>query len=85
MLCPTSSTRLLTAGLWGTAALLLLHAAPSVPDWVALAVGTRAASGLDAMSRFATLLYEPFFMAGGLLFTLASLGRRAATFQRPAS
>ncbi|TQF06061.1 DUF3995 domain-containing protein [Kitasatospora acidiphila] len=75
---------LLTVGAWGTAALLLLHAAPSVPDWAALAVGARTASGLDAMDRFATLLYEPFFMAGGLLFALAAIGRRAMTFPRVA-
>ncbi|WP_460110970.1 DUF3995 domain-containing protein [Streptomyces sp. YKOK-J1] len=69
--------RLLTAGLLGVAALLLLHAAPSIPDWAALAAGTRTSADLDAMSKFSTLLYEPFFMAGGLLFALASLGRRA--------
>ncbi|PBC75677.1 hypothetical protein BX265_0348 [Streptomyces sp. TLI_235] len=54
-------------------------AAPSVPDWVALAAGTRTTAHLDAMVRFATLFYEPFFMTGGLLFALASLrtpGRR---------
>ncbi|MBC2875048.1 MULTISPECIES: DUF3995 domain-containing protein [Streptomyces] len=67
----------LTVLLWGTTALLLFHAAPSVPDWAALAVGARTASDLDAMGRFATFLYEPFFMTGGLLFALACLGRRA--------
>ncbi|MEV7690183.1 DUF3995 domain-containing protein [Streptomyces bungoensis] len=67
---------LLTVGARGTAALLLLHAAPSVPDWVALAAGARTTSDLDAMGRFATFLYEPFFMAGGLLFALASLAVR---------
>ncbi|MFF4383723.1 hypothetical protein [Kitasatospora sp. NPDC001547] len=71
------SARLLGFALWGTTALLVLHAAPSVPDWIALAVGSRSAAGLDAMARFATFGYEPFFLAGGLLFAVASLGRRA--------
>ncbi|MFJ8626513.1 DUF3995 domain-containing protein [Kitasatospora sp. NPDC093550] len=70
--------RLLTGALWGTTALLVLHAAPSVPDWFALAVGSRSTGDLDAMARFATFGYEPFFLAGGLLFALTSLGRRAA-------
>lgn len=74
--------RLLTVAARGTAALLLLHAASSVPEWVALAVGARTTSGLDAMDRFSTFVYEPFFMAGGLLFALASLGRRAAASAR---
>ncbi|GAA1121446.1 DUF3995 domain-containing protein [Kitasatospora arboriphila] len=68
--------RLTTVGLWATTALLLLHAAPSVPDWAALAVGARTTADLDPMNRFATLLYEPFFMTGGLLFALTTLGRR---------
>ncbi|MEV8097696.1 DUF3995 domain-containing protein [Kitasatospora sp. NPDC085879] len=71
--------RLHTTALWATTALLILHAAPSVPDWVALAAGTRTTADLDAMVRFAALFYEPFFMTGGLLFALASLrtpGRR---------
>ncbi|MFF4345155.1 DUF3995 domain-containing protein [Kitasatospora sp. NPDC001540] len=59
-----------------TALLLIVHAAPSVPDWTALALGRRSAADLDAMARFATLLYEPFFLAGGLLFALAAFGRR---------
>ncbi|MFF1482504.1 DUF3995 domain-containing protein [Streptomyces sp. NPDC058301] len=77
--------RLLTVGVWGTTALLLLHAAPSVPDWAALAVGARTSADLDAMGHFATFLYEPFFMAGGLLFALASLGRGAKAIQHSRS
>ncbi|MFH8379909.1 DUF3995 domain-containing protein [Kitasatospora sp. NPDC018058] len=68
--------RPLAVALWGTTALLLVHAAPSVSDWAALAFGSRTTSDFDAMGRFATLLYEPFFMTGGLLFALAALGRR---------
>ncbi|MEU8923177.1 DUF3995 domain-containing protein [Kitasatospora sp. NPDC048545] len=73
---------LLTAALWGTTALLVLHAAPSVPDWFALALGSRSPAELDAMARFATFGYEPFFLVGGVLFALTSLGRRAG--RRPA-
>ncbi|MGW1175468.1 DUF3995 domain-containing protein [Kitasatospora sp. NPDC002543] len=69
--------RLLGPALWGTAALLVLHAAPSVPDWVALAADRRPGAEPDAMARFATFGYEPFFLAGGLLFTVLSLGRPA--------
>ncbi|GLW73187.1 hypothetical protein Kpho02_54860 [Kitasatospora phosalacinea] len=60
-----------------TALLLIVHAAPSVPDWAALALGRRSAADLDAMTCFATFLYEPFFLAGGLLFALAAFGRAA--------
>ncbi|WP_189913423.1 DUF3995 domain-containing protein [Kitasatospora xanthocidica] len=70
--------RLLTGALWGTTALLVLHAAPSVPDWFALAFGSRSGADLDAMARFATFGYEPFFLVGGLLFALTSLGHRAS-------
>ncbi|MGW7444425.1 DUF3995 domain-containing protein [Kitasatospora sp. NPDC054795] len=68
--------RLLGTALWGTTALLVLHAAPSVPDWIALAVGSRSGAELDAPARFVTFGYEPFFLAGGLLFAAASLGHR---------
>ncbi|MFE4478436.1 DUF3995 domain-containing protein, partial [Kitasatospora sp. NPDC056789] len=64
--------RLLGFALWGTTALLVLHAAPSVPDWIALATGGRSGAELDAMARFATFGYEPFFLAGGLLFAVVS-------------
>ncbi|MFD8483396.1 DUF3995 domain-containing protein [Kitasatospora sp. NPDC059673] len=60
----------------GTAVLLIVHAAPSVPDWLALAAGHRSVAELDAMARFATVLYEPFFLAGGVLFGCAVFGRR---------
>ncbi|MFD8708626.1 DUF3995 domain-containing protein [Kitasatospora sp. NPDC059648] len=69
--------RLLGFALWGITAVLLVHSMPSVPDWLALATGARTTADFDAMGRFATLLYEPFFMTGGLLFGLAALGRRA--------
>ncbi|MFE2413455.1 DUF3995 domain-containing protein [Kitasatospora sp. NPDC059408] len=69
--------RLLDFAIWAITAILLVHSVPSVPDWLALATGARTTADFDAMGRFATLLYEPFFMTGGLLFGLAALGRRA--------
>ncbi|MFI9156508.1 DUF3995 domain-containing protein [Kitasatospora aureofaciens] len=69
--------RLLGFALRGIAAVLLVHSVSSVPDWLALATGARTTADFDAMGRFATLLYEPFFMTGGLLFGLAALCRRA--------
>ncbi|QUH05491.1 DUF3995 domain-containing protein [Saccharopolyspora erythraea] len=66
--------RLLLAGAWGTAALLVVHSAPSVVDWAALLLGRLHLAELDAMAYFATVLYEPFFLAGGVLFGLAALG-----------
>lgn len=68
--------RLLSIALWGITAVLLVHSLPSVPEWLALAAGSRTSADFDAMGRFATFLYEPFFLAGGLLFGLAALGRR---------
>ncbi|MEV4253621.1 DUF3995 domain-containing protein [Spirillospora sp. NPDC049652] len=64
--------RILRATVWGTAALLVLHALPSAVDWVALASGAREVADLSAEERFATFLYEPWFMTGGVLFGLAA-------------
>jgi len=72
--------RMLLAGTWGATALMIVHALPSTVDWAALAVGAKSSSELTAEERFATFLYEPWFMAGGVLFGLAALafqlGRR---------
>ncbi|WP_258343471.1 DUF3995 domain-containing protein [Saccharopolyspora gregorii] len=65
---------LLHAAVWGSAALLAVHAAPSVVDWLALASGRLAVADLDPMARFATVVYEPVFLTGGLLFGLTGLG-----------
>ncbi|MFC5185913.1 DUF3995 domain-containing protein [Actinomadura harenae] len=64
--------RMLNTALWGTTALLIVHALPSVPDWIALSTGARDAATLSAEDRFVTFLYEPWFMAGGVLFGLAT-------------
>ncbi|MER5864758.1 hypothetical protein [Kitasatospora sp. NPDC002040] len=47
-----------------------------VIDVAALALGTRTAGGLTGLERFATFLYEPWFLTGGVLFGLATLGTR---------
>ncbi|TDD61838.1 DUF3995 domain-containing protein [Actinomadura darangshiensis] len=66
----------LKLGVWGTAGLLLVHALPSVPDWVALAAGSKTVSDFSTDERFVTLLYEPWFITGGILFCLAGLAFR---------
>ncbi len=65
--------RLLLVGAWGTGAVLVVHAVPTVPDWVALAAGRLAPGDLTATEGFVTFLYEPFFLAGGVLYVLAAL------------
>lgn len=67
-------SRLLHVAVWGIAALLLVHALPSVVDWLLLASGRLAVADLDPMARFVTFLYEPVFLTGGLLFGLTGLG-----------
>lgn len=61
---------LLTAA-WGTAALFVVHAAPAIPDWMALALGLRT-TALTSMDRFSLFLYEPWFLTGGILFGVAA-------------
>ncbi|MBA8950550.1 DUF3995 domain-containing protein [Actinomadura namibiensis] len=66
--------RLRALGAWGAAALMTVHALPTVPDWAALATGTRTTGDFTGNERFVTFLYEPWFMAGGVLFGLAAFG-----------
>jgi hypothetical protein len=66
--------RLLLAAAWGASALLIVHALPSVTDWIAVALGHRAFDDFTARERFITFLYEPWFMTGGVLFALTALG-----------
>jgi hypothetical protein len=65
--------RTLLIGAWGTAALLVGHALPATIDWGALLAGARTMDDLGSLERFSTLLYEPFFMAGGAFFAVAAL------------
>jgi hypothetical protein len=71
--------RLLLAAAWGVSALLIVHALPSVTDWIALALGHRAFDDFAATERFVTFLYEPWFMTGGILFALTALGFQGGT------
>jgi hypothetical protein len=66
--------RLLLAAAKGASALLIVHALPSVADWIALALGHRAFDDFTARERFIRFLYEPWFMTGGILFALTALG-----------
>ncbi|MFI5530774.1 DUF3995 domain-containing protein [Kitasatospora sp. NPDC051853] len=59
-----------TAG-WAVAAVLAVHALPTVPDWLLLAAGRQELAGMPAMERFATALYEPWFLLGAVLFAAA--------------
>ena len=61
------SHRLLLTAAWSATALFVVHAVPSIPDWVGLALGLRTAA-LTPMNRFSLFLYEPWFLTGGILF-----------------
>jgi len=54
------------------AVLCVGHAAPSVPDWFLLGTGSTATSELTEMEWLVTVVYEPVFFAGGLVFALAA-------------
>ncbi|MEU5880926.1 DUF3995 domain-containing protein [Spirillospora sp. NPDC047279] len=71
--------RTLLTGAWAAAVLMVVHALPTMIDWVALAAGERTAGELTAEERFVTFLYEPWFLAGGILFALAAFAHRRAT------
>ncbi len=61
---------LLTAA-WGTSALFVVHALPSVVDDVVLGLGLRMEE-LTLMDRYILFLYEPWFLVGGVLFGAAA-------------
>jgi phosphotransferase system glucose/maltose/N-acetylglucosamine-specific IIC component len=70
------SRRARLAAAWAVTALCALHAAPTVPDWFALAVGTRTVADLTVGERFLTFGYEPVFLAGAVAFGLAALHKQ---------
>lgn len=70
---PAPRTRLRLMAL--TAVVLVVHALPTVPTWAQLVVG--ADVSLTEDERFVTFLYEPVFLTGGVLCTLAFVGYRA--------
>ncbi len=59
---------------WGLGIGLIVHAIPVLPDWVMLVIRAKLLSELSADYRFSVLVYEPWFMIGGLLFCAAALG-----------
>ena len=67
-------TRLTAA--WSITALCTLHAAPTIPDWVALALGNRVVADLTVAEQFLTFVYEPVFLAGAVTFGLAALHKQ---------
>lgn len=60
---------------WATCGLFLVHALPSVGDWVSLGFGRHLAE-LSPAARFDVLLYEPFFLLGATLFGAAAWKQR---------
>lgn len=67
------SRRLRLAGAVAAAVLLIVHAVPAIVDWVRLAVGSYPGE-LSDLARFSLFVYEPWFLAGGILFALAAWG-----------
>jgi hypothetical protein len=75
---------LLLVTAWALGAGLVLHSIPVLPDWVMLASDAKLRSELNEDDRFAALVYEPWFIVGGVLFCVAALGfqRRTRTPKR---
>jgi hypothetical protein len=63
---------------WLPSAIGLIHAAPTLPDWVELALGRHAP--MPDLQRFDVLLYEPWFLAGGVVFGLLCLSARRGRY-----
>ncbi|MFD7257558.1 DUF3995 domain-containing protein [Streptomyces sp. NPDC059874] len=68
--------RLVLCGAWGCALLMVFHALPAMVD-LAIFLAGRREGPLEGMDRFSVLIYEPYWMLGGLLFTVL-----AVAFQR---
>jgi hypothetical protein len=60
--------RFVLCGGWGCALLMVAHAAPAMVDLVIYLAGQRD-KPLTGDERFSVLLYEPYWMLGGILFT----------------
>lgn len=70
-------------GGWGCALLMIFHALPAMVDLAIFVTGQRD-EPLTGEDRFSVLLYEPYWMLGGLLFTVLALGFQRRTRQQPA-
>ncbi|MEV5872931.1 DUF3995 domain-containing protein [Streptomyces sp. NPDC052101] len=70
--------RLMLFGVWGCALLMVGHAAPSMVDLAVFLTGQRG-KPLTGEDRFSVLVYEPYWMLGGLLFTAMALAFQRRT------
>ncbi|MFE9635258.1 DUF3995 domain-containing protein [Streptomyces sp. NPDC006463] len=69
---------LVLCGAWGCALLMVFHALPAMVDLAVYLAGRRG-TPLEGMDRFSVLLYEPYWMLGGLLFTVMALAFQRRT------
>ncbi|MEU9993560.1 DUF3995 domain-containing protein [Streptomyces sp. NPDC048045] len=72
--------RLVLFGAWGCALLMIFHAAPAMVDLAVFLTGQRD-KPLTGEDRFSVLVYEPYWMLGGLLFLVMALGFQRRTRQ----
>lgn len=76
--------RWLYRAMWATAALFVIHAIPSIVEVVAMALGLISRE-MTTEEKYVMFLYEPWFLLGGILFTLAAHRLREAHWQRRGS
>jgi hypothetical protein len=74
--------RLVLGAAWGSAVLMVVHALPAMVDLAVYLAGQRE-EPLEGMERFAVLLYEPYWMFGGVLFTVLSVSFQRRTRRPP--
>ncbi|WP_406383463.1 DUF3995 domain-containing protein [Streptomyces sp. NBC_01618] len=65
-------------GGWACAVLMICHSAPSMVDLAVFLIGQRD-KPLTGNERFSVLLYEPYWMLGGILFTFLARGFQRRT------
>jgi uncharacterized ion transporter superfamily protein YfcC len=63
--------RLLLAAGWSVCALMVLHAAPTLIEGGLMTVGILT-TNLTPHDRFSLFVYEPWWLLGGLLFSIAA-------------
>ncbi|MGW6545602.1 DUF3995 domain-containing protein [Streptomyces massasporeus] len=71
---------LVLTGAWGCALLMVFHALPAMVDLAIFLSGQRE-EPLTGEDRFSVLAYEPYWMLGGLLFTVLALAFQRRTRQ----
>ncbi|MBX7554898.1 DUF3995 domain-containing protein [Streptomyces sp. tea 10] len=70
--------RFVLGGAWFCAVLMICHSAPSMVDLAVFLTGQRD-KPLTGDERFSVLLYEPYWMLGGILFTFLARGFQRRT------